>query len=65
MGPSARDELLSQAAETERLARMVSYGPDKRALMQQAERLRERARRLEHESRTWADEKTTSRPKNQ
>jgi hypothetical protein len=54
MGRSARDELLSQAEETERLARMVSYGPDKRALLEQAERLRERARQIDREARTWS-----------
>lgn len=55
--PSSADELLAQADQVERMARLVSYGPDKRALMEQAERLRERARVLQSEPRTWSEGK--------
>lgn len=45
-------ELIQEAEEAERLARLVSYGPDKERLMALANDLRSRARA--QEARSWA-----------
>lgn len=46
-------ELVEEAEAIERLARIVSYGPDKTRLMAQAQLLRQRAQAL-GENRSWA-----------
>jgi hypothetical protein len=46
------DHLLSEALAAERLAALVSFGPDKARLMEQADRLRAEARAAER--RSWA-----------
>jgi len=44
------DQLLSEATAAERLAAVVSYGPDKERLLAQAEKLRDLARAAEARS---------------
>ena len=44
------DQMLSEARAAERLAAMVSYGPDKARLMAQAERLKAEAQVAEARS---------------
>ena len=44
------DQLLSEAVAAERLAAVVSYGPDKAKLMAQAKALRDEARAAEERS---------------
>jgi hypothetical protein len=46
------DHLLSEALAAERLAAVVSFGPDKARLLEQAERLKAEARAAEQ--RSWA-----------
>jgi hypothetical protein len=44
------DQMISEALAAERLAAMVSYGPDKARLLAQAERLKAEARAAEERS---------------
>jgi hypothetical protein len=52
------DQLLGEAAAAERLAAVVSYGPDKARLLAQAEKLRDLARAAERRSFAPADERS-------
>ena len=46
------DQMLTEALAAERLAAVVSYGPDKARLLAQAERLKTEAKAAE--ARSWA-----------